>query len=155
MGRSRGGLTTKTYALTDGQGQPLELVLTPGQAGDCPVSSQLLRRLHEDTIVRADKAYDANKLRRRIEASGSAPNIPSMVHRRHKACFSRVLHKSRNRIERFFNRIKHCLSVATRYEEHVSTGIFHVPTPQYRELYNRPQQTATKVATYVKFMRDP
>jgi len=34
-GRSRGGLTTKIHALTDARGLPLELVLTPGQAGDC------------------------------------------------------------------------------------------------------------------------
>lgn len=36
MGRSRGGLTTKIHALTDAHGLPLELVLTPGQAADCP-----------------------------------------------------------------------------------------------------------------------
>jgi transposase len=42
MGRSRGGLTTKIHALTDARGLPLELVLTPGQAGDCPVAAQLL-----------------------------------------------------------------------------------------------------------------
>jgi len=49
MGRSRGGLTTKIHALTDARGLPLELVLTPGQAGDCPVAEQLLGWLHPDT----------------------------------------------------------------------------------------------------------
>ena len=34
IGRSRGGLTTKTHALVDGRGLPLVLALTPGQAGD-------------------------------------------------------------------------------------------------------------------------
>jgi transposase len=42
MGRSRGGLMTKIHALTDARGLPLELVLTPGQAGDCPVAEHLL-----------------------------------------------------------------------------------------------------------------
>ena len=120
MGRSRGGLTTKIHALTDGQGLPLELVLTPGQAGDCPVAGQLLGRLEENTIVLADKAYDADWLRRRIEATGAAPNIPSVVHRKHKACFSRTLYRGRNRIERFFNRIKHFRRIATRYEKRAS-----------------------------------
>lgn len=120
MGRSRGGLTTKIHALTDGQGLPLELVLTPGQAGDCPVAEHLLGRLQENTIVLADKAYDADWLRRRIEAAGAAPNIPSVVHRKQKACFSRVLYKGRNRIERFFNRIKHFRRIATRYEKRAS-----------------------------------
>jgi len=50
MGRSRGGLTTKIHALTDAHGLPLELVLTPGQADDCPVAAGLLGHLREGTI---------------------------------------------------------------------------------------------------------
>ena len=120
MGRSRGGLTTKIHALTDGQGLPLEMILTPGQAGDCPAAGQLLGRLRENTIVLADKAYDADWLRRRIEAAGAAPNIPSVIHRRWKTCFSPVLYRGRNCIERFFNRIKHFRRIATRYEKRAS-----------------------------------
>jgi transposase len=118
MGRSRGGLTTKIHALTDARGLPLELVLTPGQAGDCPVAERLLGHLREDTIVLADKAYDTDWLRRQIEATGAAPNIPPMSHRRWKPCFSSVLYRARNRIERFFNRIKHFRRLAARYEKH-------------------------------------
>ena len=117
MGRSRGGLTTKIHALTDAHGLPLELVLTPGQAGDCPVAAGLLGHLREGTIVLADKAYDADWLRCQIEAADAAPNIPPMIHRRWKPCFSRVLYRARNRIERFFNRIKHFRRLATRYEK--------------------------------------
>ena len=120
MGRSRGGLTTKVHALTDAHGLPIELLLTPGQAGDCPAAEGLLGRLYENTIVLADKAYDADWLRRRIEAAGAAPNIPSMIHRRWKACFSPVLYRARNKIERFFNRIKHFRRIATRYEKRAS-----------------------------------
>jgi transposase len=68
----------------------------------------------------ADKAYDADWLRRSVEAAGAAPNIPSKVNRRWRACFSGVLYRDRNRIERFFNKIKHCRRVATRYEKHAS-----------------------------------
>ena len=120
MGRSRGGLTTKIHALTDANGLPIELVLTPGQAGDCPVAARLLGHLRPDTIVLADKAYDADWLRRQIEAAGAAPNIPPMVHRRRKPCFSPVLYRARNCIERFFNRIKHFRRLATRYEKHAA-----------------------------------
>lgn len=42
----------------------------------------------------ADKAYDADWLRRQIEAAGAAPNIPPMVHRRWKPCFSPVLYRA-------------------------------------------------------------
>ena len=91
-----------------------------GQAGDCPVAERLLGHLHEGTIVLADKAYDADWLRRQIEAAGAAPNIPPMAHRRWKPCFSPVLYRARNRIERFFNRIKHFRRLATRYQKHAA-----------------------------------
>jgi hypothetical protein len=45
------------------------LVLTPGQAGDCPVATHLLGRLREDTIALADRDFDTDWLRRRIEAA--------------------------------------------------------------------------------------
>src|SRR5271155_3931222 len=69
-------------------GLPLELVLTPGQAGDCPAAAHLLGHLLHDAIVLADKGYDADWLRRQTEAAGAAPNIPLMLHRRWKPCFS-------------------------------------------------------------------
>ena len=64
-------MTTKIHALTDAHGLPLEFVLTPGQAGDCPVAAHLLGWLRRNTIVLADKAYDADWLRRRIELASS------------------------------------------------------------------------------------
>jgi transposase len=66
MGRSRGGLTTKVHALVDARGLPLELILTPGQAADCPAAAHLLGRLRAGTILLADKAYDADWLRDEI-----------------------------------------------------------------------------------------
>ena len=45
-----------------------------------------------------------------------------MRHRKWKACFSRVLYPQRNRIERFFNKIKHFRRIGTRYEK---------PAPNY------------------------
>jgi transposase len=59
-------------------------------------------------------------LRRSIEASGAAPNIPSKVTRRWRACFSPVLYRARNRVERLFNKIKHCRRIATRDEKQAS-----------------------------------
>jgi transposase len=120
MGRSRGGLTTKVHALVDGRGLPLELILTPGQAADCPAAAGPLTRLRQNTILLADKAYDADWLRRRVEDEGASPNIPSKSNRKWKACFSATLYRQRNRIERFFTRIIHFRRIATRYEKHAS-----------------------------------
>lgn len=67
-------------------------------------------------ILNADKGYDSDALRRQIEASGAAPNIPPKANRRWKPCFSPVLYRDRNAIERMFCRLKDFRRVATRYE---------------------------------------
>jgi transposase len=120
MGRSRGGLTTKLHVLADGRGLPLTFALTPGQSHDAPAAAQLLERLAKDSVLLADKAYDADWIRAAIQARGAVPNIPDKVNRKQRHCFSRALYKERNRIERFFSKIKHFRRVATRYEKHAS-----------------------------------
>ena len=74
-------------------------------------------------LVGFDAAWEIDvfgKFRRQIEAAGAAPNIPPMVNRRWKPCFSPVLYRGRNRIERFFNRLMHFRRLATRYEKHAA-----------------------------------
>jgi len=51
-----------------------------------------------------------------IETSGTAPNIPPKVNRRWKPCFSPVLYRNRNAIERMFCRLKDFRRIATRYD---------------------------------------
>ena len=123
MGRSRGGLTTKIHCVVDAQGLPLSFHLTPGQAADCPAAKHLLGRLRKHSILLADKAYDADWLRRKIENMGAAPNIPSKSNRKWKACFSQTLYRMRNAIERFYSKIKHFRRVATRYEKKASNEL--------------------------------
>ena len=120
MGRSRGGLTTKIHALTDARGLPIKFVLTPGQAHDLLGAGDLLSALGEGDILLGDKAYDADWLRQQIEAQGAAPNIPDKSNRKEKHCFSKTLYKERNRVERFFNKIKHFRRIATRFEKYAA-----------------------------------
>ena len=68
-------------------------------------------------VVLADKAYDADWIRDLITAQGAAPNIPDRSNRKDRHCFSKVLYKERNLVERFFNKIKQFRRVATRYEK--------------------------------------
>ena len=77
----------------------------------------MLQRLKRGGVVLADKAYDADWMRAYIEAQGAAPNIPDRSNRKERHCFSRARYRERNRIERFFNRIKHFQRIATRYEK--------------------------------------
>ena len=117
MGRSRGGLSTKIHALVDADGLPIRLSLTPGQASDVHGAEALLNNLEKGTVVLADKGYDADWIREKIEAQDAAPNIPDKANRKERHCFSKVLYKERNKVERFFNKIKHFRRVATRYEK--------------------------------------
>jgi len=47
---------------------------------------------------------------------GLPPNIPPKVNRRWKNCFSPVLYRDRNAIERMFCRLKDFRRIATRYD---------------------------------------
>ena len=117
MGRSRGGLTTKIHAVVDAQGLPIRLVLTPGQAHDNRAVPDLLKPLPENAMVLGDRAYDADWIRQMIQEQGAWANIPPKSNRTSPICFSPYLYRSRNLVERFFNKIKHFRRIATRYDK--------------------------------------
>lgn len=57
-------------------------------------------------IRHGDKGYDSNAIRRQVEENGTMPNIPPKANRRWKNCFSPILYRDRNAIERMFCRIR-------------------------------------------------
>jgi len=83
---------------------------------DCTAADTLLDFMPETDILHGDKGYDSDAVRRKIESKGAAPNIPSKVNRRWKSCFSAVLYRHRNAIERMFGRLKDFRRIATRYD---------------------------------------
>lgn len=95
LGRSQGGLTTRIHAVAD----------------------KLLDQLSPYTIVLADQAYDADRIRALTQEQGATPNIPAKSSRRCKSCFSKHLYHKPNLIERFFSKLKHFRRVATRYDK--------------------------------------
>lgn len=96
---------------------PIRLGLTAGQAHDGQVVDQLLDHLGPRTILLADRAYDADRIRTLIEDQGATPNIPAKSNRKWKPCFSKRLYRERNLIERFFSKLKHFRRIATRYDK--------------------------------------
>lgn len=120
MGRSRGGLTTKIHALVDANGLPVALKLTEGQAHDGRSAADMLSGLGAGQILIADRAYDSDLLRQTMTARGVFANIKPLARRLDKPAFSPFLYRSRNRVERFFNKLKHFRAVATRYEKHAA-----------------------------------
>ncbi|MEL6772874.1 MAG: IS5 family transposase, partial [Bacteroidota bacterium] len=116
LGRSRGGLTTKLHAACDALGNPLRLRVTPGQYGDVPQAAGLVEGLTPEALV-ADTAYDADWLRRWAVRAGAEAVIPPNPRRALKPGYDLELYRERNRIERFFGRLKLNRRVATRYEK--------------------------------------
>ena len=117
IGVSRGGRNTKVHALSDGFGRPLAFALTEGQAADCRAADLLLPLIPAGALVMADRGYDTNAVRHAIESRGATPNIPPKMNRLWKPCFSRVLYRDRNAIERMFGRLKDFRRIATRYDK--------------------------------------
>src|SRR4051812_39801699 len=117
MGRSRGGLTSKIHAVVDTNGLPVHLALTPGEAHDNRLCSVLLSALLPQTMLLADRGYDADWIRELARQQGAWANIPPKRNRKDPICFSPYLYRVRNLIERFFNKIKQCRRVATRYDK--------------------------------------
>jgi transposase len=117
MGRSRGGLTSKIHALVDTNGLPVRLALTAGEAHDNRLAGRLLSRLRSGAMLLAHRGYDADWIRTLATQKGAWANIPQRSNRNDPICFSPYLYRARNRVERFFNKIKHCRRVATRYDK--------------------------------------
>ncbi len=102
MGRSRGGLTTKIYAVVDAEGRPIALELTAGQAHDSQMALPMLSAMREGTIMLGDKAYDTNALRNAANEKKAWANIPTKSNRKDSFAFSRWVYRQRNLVERFF-----------------------------------------------------
>jgi transposase len=116
VGRSRGGRNTKIHALADAKGRLIALLLTGGEAHDCPVAERLIRRVKPAKRMLGDKAYDSAELREELDDLGTKPVIPNRSNRKQPFSFSKRLYKGRWRIESAFNRLKDFRRIATRYD---------------------------------------
>jgi transposase len=77
----------------------------------------LLTGLQPRTMLLADRGYDADWTRALASNQGAWANIPPKRNRKNPICFSPYLYRDRNLVERFFNKIKQCRRIATRYDK--------------------------------------
>ncbi|MDH6108105.1 transposase [Kitasatospora sp. MAP12-44] len=138
LGRSRGGLTTKTHLAAERQCRPLSFVLTPGQAADSPRFIPVIERIKvrvpvgrprtRPDAIAGDKAYSsrANRayLRRRRIKAVIPEKVDQAANRRKKGSrggrpvtHDADLYKDRNTVERCINKIKEWRGLATRYDK--------------------------------------
>ena len=118
MGRSRGGLTTKIHVVVDANGLPITIKLTPGQAHDGRSAEDMLETVGKGQTLIADAAYDSDRLRGDLKDRHAYCCIKP-ISRRTQATYRprRKVYAQRNRIERFFNKLKHFRAVASRFEK--------------------------------------
>lgn len=116
LGRSRGGFSTKIHIVVDALGNPLDFVLTGGQAHDVKQGSTLLQGRQCDYVI-ADKGYDADPLIEFIEAMGAIPVIPSRKNRIEPRPYDAHLYKERHLVECFINKIKWYRRIFSRFDK--------------------------------------
>ena len=109
-------MTTKVHALVDALGNPVNLMLTPGQDHDLTCAQPLLENADPRALI-GDKAYDADALIGALNQRAILPVIPPKADRKVKRECDFVLYCERNLIEGFFNKIKHYRAIATRYDK--------------------------------------
>jgi transposase len=133
LGRSRGGFTTKLHLLTDGNGLPLAVHLTPGQRHESRAFEPLMaavrlprRRGRPRTRPRrllGDRAYSTPAIREHCRRRRIAAVIPQRADEKRRRKRGRPLnfdpatYRRRNAAERCVGWLKECRGVATRFEK--------------------------------------
>jgi transposase len=79
--------------------------------------TRLRRHSAIQTLLLADRGYDADWIRALASEQGAWANIPPKRNRKETICFSPYLYRARNLVGHFFNRIKQCRRIATRYDK--------------------------------------
>ena len=117
IGTSRGGRTTKLHGLTDGDGRPRVLLLSPGNITDMTMAPALIDAAGTFTRLLADKGYDAHHIRTLVGARGAEAVIPATTARCAPIPYDREAYRARNQVERLWCRLKDWRRVATRYDK--------------------------------------
>ena len=118
--KSVAGNTSKIHLVVDAHGNPIRFIITDGVTHDVKAAPDLIDTLDlsDIAILGADKGYDSQRFREKVEESQTLANIPRK--RNTKLSNEHMdwhLYKSRHLVENAFCRIKHYRGIATRYEK--------------------------------------
>jgi transposase len=120
LGHSRGGLSTKIHAGCRDERTGIAVVLTAGHCHESPVFATVLAQVPPEpplTHAIMDKGYDSDRMREQLLAQDIVPVIPPKSNRREPLDYDKDLYKLREKVERFFNKLKQFRRIATRYEK--------------------------------------
>ncbi len=106
-------------------------MLTGGERNDMPGFDEVFAQIPsapelEDAVM--DKGYDSNHIRETLKENGINPVIPPKSNRTAVIAYDKDTYKLREKIERFFNRLKQFRRIATRYDKlgHIFLAFIHI-----------------------------
>jgi len=132
LGRSRGGISSKIHILCDGQGHPLDVVVTAGQVHESTALDTLLVQADRDLLdvrgdavpwpvaLAGDKGYRADWIDDYLLDLEIRPVIPSKENEDREArpvAFEREQYRRRNIVERLIGWLKESRRVFSRFEK--------------------------------------
>jgi transposase len=98
----------------------VSFVLTGGQCHDAPGFDAVFAQLPQEHALEQaimDRGYDSNHIRTYLQAQGMIPVIPPKKNRKEPMAYDEEQYKLREKVERFFNRLKQFRRIATRYDK--------------------------------------
>ena len=100
----------------DGEGRPVQLLLTEGQQSDHQGAATLLPHLPAAREMLGDKGYDSDAYRAALIGRGITPCIPPRAKRRNPATYCKTLYKQRHKVENMFAKLKDWRRIAMRFD---------------------------------------
>ena len=92
--------------------------ITPGQTSDyLGFDLVMADNLPEPSVLLADRGYDADSIRERMDARDVLTQIPMRKSRKMRVGVDHSLYSLRNLVERCFNKLKNARRIATRYDK--------------------------------------
>ena len=95
-------------------------MLTGGQRHDAPGFDVVFEHLPQEQALEhaiMDRGYDSNHIRQQLQTQGMTPVIPPKKNRKAAIAYDEEQYTLREKVERFFNRLKQFRRVATRYDK--------------------------------------
>ena len=113
-------MTTKIHAGCIDENTVVSFTLTAGQCHDAPEFKNVFNKLATEHHLKQavmDKAYGSKDIRNMLEQNKIEPVIPCKSNSKKQIVYDKESYKLRNKVERFFNKIKQFRRIATRYEK--------------------------------------
>ena len=128
-------MTTKLHLAITADGHIVEARLTGGNTADIRVADDLLADVVGCYVVE-DMGYDSDAHRDNLRAQNNVPVIPGRKNRKVKIIYDKLLYALRQRIERYFGKVKENKRMATRYDKHDSAFLGFIAIAAIKILRN-------------------